>query len=33
MNLLSNRSRLLDIEDKLLVTKGKGWKDKLELWD
>ena len=28
-----NRNRLIDVENKLLVTKGKRWGDKLRDWD
>jgi len=35
MNLFINRNRLIDIEKKLMVTKGErqGRNDKLELWN
>ena len=33
MNFLQNRNRLIDIENKLVVTKGERWGDKLRVWD
>ena len=30
---LKNRNRLTDIENKLMVTKGEGGRDKLKRWD
>ena len=33
MNLLQNRNRLIDIENKLVVTKRERWGDKLRVCD
>ena len=30
---LQNRNRLIDIENKLMATKGEGGRDKLRIWD
>ena len=33
MNLLINRNRLIDVENKLMFTRGeRGKRDKLEIW-
>ena len=31
-SIYQNRNRLTDIENKLMVTKGKGGRDKLGVW-
>ena len=30
---LQNRNRVTDVENKLMVTRGKGVRNKLEVWD
>ena len=33
INVFQNRSRLTDIENKLMVSKGEGKRNKLGVWD
>ena len=33
VNLFKNRERLTDIENKLMITKGEGYRDKLGVWN
>ena len=33
INLFKNRNRVTDVENKLMVTRGKGKRDKLGDWD